>query len=63
MAGRMFKRSLEIDKTEIGLKQVFELAALFLVHCSVGAAAVKAGDERHWFGYGYSSGGQWLEVE
>ena len=58
MTGRMFKGGFEIDKTEIGLEQMFELAALFLVYCSVGAATVKTGDERHWFGYGYSRGGQ-----
>ena len=63
MAGRMLKGRLEIDKPEIGLEQMFELAALFLVHCSIGAATVKAGDERHWVGYGYNRGDQWLEVE
>lgn len=59
----MLKGRLEIDKTEIGLEQMLELATLLLVYFSVGAATVKAGDERHWVGYGYNRGGQWLEVE
>ena len=59
----MLKGRLEIDKTEIGLEQMLELATLLLVYLSVGAATVKAGDERHWVGYGYNRGGQWLEVE